>query len=750
MFGRFTTEDMDLLKALANQSAVALENAAWSQTLEHKVSERTSELQASMAATEQRAAELSVINSIQQGLAAELDFQAIIDLVGDKLREVLHTEEISIRWYDKSVNLLHYVYTYEHGKRIHVDSMPPMMPAWFMVYETRQPLVLNTLEELNKMSGNVIPGTDVSLCMITVPIIGSDRVIGSISIENYEREYAFSESDVRLLQTVASSMGVALENARLFEETQKLLSETEQRNSELAVINSIQLGLASELDFQSIINLVGDKLREVLKYPDMGIGWYDEKTNLIHYLYGYEHNVRLENISVPPTRGGMFEEILRTRQPVVINNSEDWSHYNIPTMAGTDKSKSTASIPIITGDRVVGFIGVDNFEIENAFSEAEVRLISTIAGSLGAALQNANLFDETQRLFKAEQERVAELQIINSIQEGLASKLDFQSIVDLVGDKVREVFETRDLTITWYDHQNNLAHVLYIYEHGKRLTLDPLPFVQGGLREKLFDTRKPIIWNTENEGDTISPTVPGTDSSKSGVVVPIISSDTVIGAMNLENFERENAYGEAEIRLLTTIAGSLGAALQNANLFDETQRLLRETEQRNSELAVINSIQEGLASELDFQAIVDLVGDKLREVLTFPDMMIGWYGSNENLIHYLYGYEHGIRLEPLSQPPAKGGMFEMVLKTHQPVVINNAEDASHYNIPVIPGTDISKSSATIPIISNDRVLGFIGMDDLHENAFGESEIRLVTTIAGSLGAALLNANLFDETQHLLK
>jgi hypothetical protein len=47
--------------------------------------------------TEQRAAEMAVINSIQQGIAAELNFQAIVDLVGDKLREVLKTDDIGIR-----------------------------------------------------------------------------------------------------------------------------------------------------------------------------------------------------------------------------------------------------------------------------------------------------------------------------------------------------------------------------------------------------------------------------------------------------------------------------------------------------------------------------------------------------------------------------------------------------------------------------------------------------------------------------
>ena len=102
---------------------------------------------------------------------------------------------------------------------------------------------------------------------------------------------------MRLLQTVAASMGVALENARLFDETQRLLKETEQRAAELAVINSIQQGMAAELDFQAIFDLVGDKLREVLHTGDIGIRWYDEKTELVHYLYEYEHGERLD---VPP------------------------------------------------------------------------------------------------------------------------------------------------------------------------------------------------------------------------------------------------------------------------------------------------------------------------------------------------------------------------------------------------------------------------------------------------------------------
>ena len=56
-----------------------------------------------------------------------------------------------------------------------------------------------------------------------------------------------------------------------------------------------------------------------------------------------------------------------------------------------------------------------------------------------------------------------------------------------------------------------------------------------------------------------------------------------------------------DVRLLTTLAGSLAVALENARLFDETQRLLAETNERAAELAIINSVQQGLAEKLDMQ-----------------------------------------------------------------------------------------------------------------------------------------------------
>src|SRR4029077_14955818 len=104
------------------------------------------------------------------------------------------------------------------------------------------------------------------------------------------------------------------------------------------------------------------------------------------------------------------------------------------------------------------------------FGESDVRLLQTLANAMSVALENARLFDETQRLFKAEQQRAAELAIINSIQQGLLAQLDLMAIIDLVGDKLREVFDTGNVTIAWFDERTYAVTPIYTYEHGKRLT----------------------------------------------------------------------------------------------------------------------------------------------------------------------------------------------------------------------------------------------------------------------------------------
>ncbi|MBP6178310.1 MAG: GAF domain-containing protein, partial [Anaerolineales bacterium] len=460
LYGTFDNTDRNMLGMLANQGAVALDNAGLLEGLERKVEERTEQLNA-------RVDELAILNSVGEAMAKTLDVKTVTRIVGDKVRDIFHAEAIAILLLDEQTNLIHSLYEYDQGEGGYLDFIEPFPLGKGLttkVIQTRQPLLMGTFEE-QVANGAYLPpellenvnGTDTQ-SMMFAPIIVNDKAIGVVTVGNYRKNH-FSENNLSLLQTLAANMGVAIQNARLFEAEQ-------ERVAELQIINSIQQGLASKLELQAIIDLVGDKLREVLHTDEIGIRLYDEKTDLMHYLYEFEHGQRFTFEPMKPSK--LFRKVQKDKQPVFGKTTEMNKKFNLITMPGTDSSKAVANVPIISSDKVIGGIAVENFEDENAFNESNIRLMQTIAASMGVALENARLFDETQRLFKAEQERVAELQIINSIQQGLASELDFQAIVDLVGDKLREVFNTPDLMITWYDEKANLVHYLYFYEHGKR------------------------------------------------------------------------------------------------------------------------------------------------------------------------------------------------------------------------------------------------------------------------------------------
>jgi GAF domain-containing protein/CheY-like chemotaxis protein len=696
-----------------------------------------------------RDAELALVGAIQRGVVTKLGFQEIVDIVGDRLRELFRTQDIGISWFDERANLVHVLYAYEHGRRI---SVAPLEPKPGGLYErlrkTRRPVVVANVAADPKMAATV-PGTDLCKSMMTAPILVGDRLLGDISIENHERENAFGPEDARLLTSVATSLGVALESAHLFDETQRLLKETERRNAELAVINSIQEGVAGKLDFQSIIELVGDKLRQVLKTDEIGVRWFDYATRTVHYLYEYEHGKRL---TVPDGKPDdpHWRSATTKRPPRLQNTQAEVAAAG--TIPGTDVAKSSINVQIVGGDRVLGHIVVEDYEREHAFSASDVRLLTTVAASMGVALENARLFHETQRLLKETEQRNAELAVINAIQHGMSEKLEFQAIVDLVGDKLREVFATGDIGIRWYDAKANLVHYLYQYEHGVRLHQPPNPAAPGGPFLSMLESRQPIVVHSVEEYFARGfQTVTGTDQSLSSVGVPILASDRPLGTIVVENYERENAFGEPEVRLLTTVASSMGIALENARLFDETQRLLKETEQRAGELAVINSIQHGMAEKLDFEAIIELVGDKLREVFAQGNVSVRWFDPATGLIHYLYENVRGVRQQIPPTPPTQGGIWDTLTTTRRPIVVNTVAESRAMGLKVVPGGWQPISALWVPIVGNERVLGLVCVWDFErEYAYGEAEVRLVGMVAATMGIALENARLFNETQRLLK
>jgi sigma-B regulation protein RsbU (phosphoserine phosphatase) len=236
----------------------------------------------------------------------------------------------------------------------------------------------------------------------------------SICLFDIDSGKVFSDTDIRLVETVASAMSVALENARLFDETQRLLRETEQRNAELAIINSVQEGLARRLDMQAIYELVGEKIRETFDTQIVNIATYDRATNMIQGRYFFEAGRVLPGITLPAF--GFRKYVIENQEPLVVNeNMSHWMEvYDNPVLQGV-QPKSALFVPMIVGAEAIGVISLQNINQENAFTEADLRLLTTLANSMSVALENARLWEQ-ERLYRKALER--ELEIGREIQAG--------------------------------------------------------------------------------------------------------------------------------------------------------------------------------------------------------------------------------------------------------------------------------------------------------------------------------------------
>ena len=751
LYGTFDETDRDMLGMLANQAAVALENAQWAQGLEQKVKERTEELQASNSNLEQRNAELAIVNSISQAMVQRLDMPGIIRIVGDKVRDIFNAEVTEILMLHESTNMIHAEYSYYRGYQT-FEPIPFGEGMTSRIIRTRMPLTHHTFEEAVALGAIFLSEEDKTESYVGVPIVSGDKVLGVISVQSY-KPYAFDANHVRLLSTLAANMGVALENARLFDETQLLLKETEERNAELAIINSVQAALAAKLDMQGIYDLVGDKIRDIFDAQVVDIGLYDREDNLIHFPYTIERSVRLRD--EPLQILGFRKYVLETRQYLLINENmaEIAAQYGNPLAIQGEMPKSALFVPMLVGGEAKGVISLQNLDRERVFSESDVRLLQTLANSMSVALENARLFDETQRLLKETEERNAELAVINSVQAALAAELNIQGIYDAVGDKIREILHNTDMHIRVYYPQTGLVHYPYLYENGERITIKSNPLGDTGFEPHVIHTRETVVIN-ENMAQALekyrSYLLPGEQLEKSSIFVPLIVGEQARGLINLKNLEHEHAFSDSDVRLLQTLANAMSVALENARLFDETQRLLKETEQRAEELAIINSIGQTLTEGLDLNTMIERVGDQLHQALKVKNMGIGIYNEKENIMQAPYVYRDGRRL--VVKPFRLNTFNRRVSKAGRSLAVNRDAGKLWLKFGGISGTEeIPRAFVMVPLMAGKELVGGISLQDFeNENAFADLSIGLLEAVASNMGTSILNARLFDETQRLLK
>jgi signal transduction histidine kinase/DNA-binding response OmpR family regulator len=198
----FTPADQKLLQTLANQTAVALENA-------HLYTQ-----------TQRNARELAALNSATHALASNLDLNTVLQQTMIHINTLLEAEDASVLLYDAENNDLVFAavatstaFPILFGQHVALDSG---IAGW--IARNRQPVQVNNAQEDPRFYSGIDTITAVTTrSLLAVPLITKDRVIGVIEVIN-KVNGVFDNHDLELLQALASSAAIAIDNAHLYQE----------------------------------------------------------------------------------------------------------------------------------------------------------------------------------------------------------------------------------------------------------------------------------------------------------------------------------------------------------------------------------------------------------------------------------------------------------------------------------------------------------------------------------------------------
>jgi signal transduction histidine kinase/DNA-binding response OmpR family regulator/uncharacterized protein YigA (DUF484 family) len=529
----------------------------------------------------------------------------------------------------------------------------------------------------------------------------------------------------------------ALENARLFEETQRLLAETEQRATELAVINSVQSGLATQLDLQAIIDLVGNKLVNIFNAQVVTINLLDHNQRRNEYAYLYENGQRhtIEPVPFLP----LVDDLIRDGEPMFLNSGlEALRRQGVISTVSGKPTQSMLVAPLKSGNLVIGYLSIQDVEREYVFSETDLRLLSTLAGSMSVALENARLFDETQNLLAQTEQRNAELALIKSVQDGLAAQLDVQAIYELVGDEIAEIFDTQSVAITTIDYENRNIVGVYSIENGKHYQKQSYPFGPGSLR--LIKDKKPMHFHNRKEllavfSDWEDESIKGSAITQSMLVVPLIIGGTVFGAIDLQD-KRPDAFKEEDLRLLVTLAASMTVALENARLFEETQRHARE-------MSALTEVGSDISATLDLSDVLERIAAHALDLLDVSDSALFLPDeTGRTMKGFVALGTIAEQVMAITVHPGQGILGHM-WQNREAEVINDALSDTRAQTIAGTVTHPDERMMATPLLSGEDVVGMMAVWRRGE-PFDENDLRFLNGLSRQAAIAIQNARLYSD------
>lgn len=355
---------------------------------------------------QRRLDELSLIHEISLTAASHIELQSLVELVGQKLEQAFRVKSVFIALYHPETQNISTPYWTIDSQRVEAEPMAYGEGLTSTVLKNRAPLLIDTdFETLAPQLGAKLTFAKTKglpKTWLGVPIVYGQEILGVISLQDYEKEKAFSQEDIRLLKTLAANLAANLYNARLFAHAQQEIAARaraeallRRRAEELATFFEISAALSSNLDLKEVLSNLLNKCRQIIDFDVFYVAIYDPNTQVIYHPLFYDRgefrNIANRDLHLTP---GLSGEVILSRQTLYLPDAKNASTHSQHQIIHADgqSTRSYLGVPIIAHNQVIGVISAQSY-LPNQYQPEQIRMLEAIAPLAAIAIENSQLYE---------------------------------------------------------------------------------------------------------------------------------------------------------------------------------------------------------------------------------------------------------------------------------------------------------------------------------------------------------------------
>ena len=336
-----------------------------------------------------------------------------------------------------------------------------------------------------------------------------------------------------------------------------------------------------------------------------------------------------------------------------------------------------------------------------------------------------------------------EVESLASISEAISTSSDLPSFFTTLHGKVKQAIGDFSFVVALFDEKTDTISIPYSFENDRMMIIEPFPLGEG-LTSILVRTRQPLLLveNTEKRAEELGAKVQG-KTAKSWMGAPMIVRNKAVGALIVQDTEKEHAFNEDDFLFFTTLAGQVAGVINNVRLLDESNR-------RSIQLEAAAEIARDISGSLNLDELLIKAVNLIRERYDFYHAAVFLHDlpAEFAVIREATG-DAGAQMKRQGYKIGVGSKSVVGFVTgrgEQLVVNDTAKDATFYANPLLPDT---RAEAAFALRVGERILGALDVQSTKPFAFSDDNLRSLQILADQIAIAVVNTELFAETQEHL-